>query len=1514
MKEIEISGPLEAAKKTAPEKTYIVGVGASAGGLEAITQLINHLSIDTPCAYVVLQHLSPTYRSMMVEILSRETLLRVQDAEHGTIPQAGHIYVVPANFNAHFKEGRIALVTAQPEISPKPSVNQFLISLAAEEGESAIGIVLSGTGSDGVAGLRAIQAAGGYTFAQKPETAKYDGMPRSAIEAGVADHILSPEDIALKLPQLLEGSKQELENTLPADLLSVLLEKVRSHLQHDFSGYKVGTLIRRIRRREVATGSKDLAAYIQWVDAHPQELELLVRDILISVTAFFRDKDAFEALKRAIAEICNRKPAGSEIRIWTAGCATGEEAYSIAMLFSEALGDKLPLYKLQIFATDIDEEALNVARRGVYPAGSMAEVPTELIERYFQPVNRAFEAGKLLRDLIIFARHNLVSDPPFLRQDLITCRNVLIYFDASLQAKVLQTFHFGLLPDGYLFLGHSESVAHAEQMFIPVNRPERLFRKTGAGTPFPVVSSNPRKNSVARSDLKQTFILDGLVNHFGLTVALCDSDGNVIHTAGKVEEYLQFPVGNTRLVIGQIVSASLRGELLSLTQKLNKSGKAQRGRLRKHDTAHVRMYVEPIKDTNNQMMLVIFVPEKKVTIDAEPVPSTPNRELEDELVATREHLQTLVEEMATANEEMQGLNEEAQVSNEELQATNEEMEAANEELQATNEELVSLNEEMIVKTTEMSRLSEEYAHLYDSLQFPIMVFDRSFQLTRFNGPAARRFDLRPTALRQHLSSLRLPKMFHDLEQSLVAILAHGDREEKIVHIDGRTLNLMVNPGINKAGDVTNIVVILMDVTDITQAQAELKQSQEHLHALMENTSILFAMKDLRGSYVYANRRFIDFFHLTEFDFLGRSDFDLMSRELASMLWEGDLKALREGKAVQLESVATINETIYHLRTNHQVLLDARGNPSVFIIEAEDISALKAADEQLRITAQVFEHAGEAIAVTDSQAEIQSVNYAFTGVTGYTKEEAIGQHIEKLLQSGQHPQSFCESMWQSVNDSGFWQGEISNKRKNGDLYPAWLTINQIKDNNGHVEHFVAVFSDITAIRDNERKAEFLASHDALTKLPNRTLFQDRLRQALLSARRNNQRIALLFIDLDNFKSINDTLGHDYGDELLKEAALRLREVLRGHDTVARMGGDEFTAILTNCDEEAATQIASRIINDLAMSYNVMRHQLFVSASIGIAFYPEDSNNSTDLIKAADSAMYRAKEDGRNRFEFFKQEMHTRLLRKSTIESGLRNALAKNLLEVVYQPKYSITDSKQLVGGEALLRWEDPDLGVVSPQDFIPIAESSGLIGQVTEYVLDSVCTQISQWEQSGIKTFSIAVNISARDLLVPGFAYKLIQVIEQYQLGTGAIMLEITEGSLLDNNANVFDNLKVASENGIAISIDDFGTGYSSLSYLKRLPLSELKIDKSFVNGLGQDKEDEAITLAIISLASALGLKTVAEGVETQAQLAWLEQQGCHMAQGYLLSKPLPLSEFEDLLARTASSCCIASSEMKMAGR
>ena len=1477
-------------------KTYIVGIGASAGGLEAISQLIGHLKSDMPCAFVVLQHLSPTYRSMMVEILGRETSLKVKEAGQGDVPEAGTIYVVPSNFNALFKEGRLQLITASPEVVPKPSINQFLISLAAEEGESAVGIVLSGTGSDGVAGLRAIQAAGGFTFAQRPETAKYDGMPRSAIEASVVDHVLSPEEIATRLPQLLELPSPE-NDIAPPDLLDKLLARLKEKLQFDFSGYKIGTLMRRIRRREIATGNRDLASYLKWVEGNPGELDLLARDILISVTAFFRDRDAFEALRRAVLDICQHKAPGSEIRVWVAGCASGEESYSIAMLFADALGNRLPQYRVQIFATDIDDEALNVARRGVYPAASMSEVPLNQLERHFKPVNQSFEAGKHLRDMIVFARHNLVSDPPFLRLDLVTCRNVLIYFDAPLQAKVLQTFHFGLGKEAYLFLGRSESVTQAEQFFSPVDRRERLFRKNGEALSLPTPApASVFKSPGQRRERKIEQLLAGLVGHFGLTAALCDADGNIQHTAGNVERFLQFPVGATRISMADVAAPELRGELLTLLHRCNQTGKPQRGRRRKQDKAWVRVFVEPINDAGGHSLMVLFFPERQEREIVEAPPLADERRLEDELLATREHLQTLVEEMATANEEMQALNEEAQASNEELQATNEEMEAANEELQATNEELLSLNEEMNVKTLELSKLSEEYAHLYDALQFPILVFDRDLRLTRFNAPAALRFDLRQTAMLQPVSRLRLPAVLADIEVLLGRALAHADRDEKILEIDERTLRLSVVPGLNKIGEIVTLVVSLIDVTDMTRALKQLTESQTRLASLMEMTTVIFAMKDLRGNYLYANARFVEFFGVDAAQYSGKTDFALLPPTLAADLWGLDLAAMRERTSQIGEHCIEQAGRLRYLRSTHQLLTDQNGQPTGLITEAEDITERKHAEEQLRITARVFDQAGEAIVVTDGNATIQTVNAAFTRITGYTQAEAVGKPTT-LLKSGRHSPEFYRVMWQGITEKGFWQGEIWNRRKNGEIYPEWLTINRVDGGDSKAEHYVAVFSDITQMKDSQRKAEYLATHDTLTGLPNRALFHDRLRHSLAQARRRKTRLALLFIDLDNFKGINDTLGHDIGDDLLKQAAQRLREVMRDVDTVARLGGDEFTAILSDSSEEAADHVARRIIDDLSASFDIQGRSLFVSASIGVAFYPEDGTDSATLVKSADSAMYRAKDQGRNRVEFFKPDLQVRLLKRAALEGALREALRLKRLRLVFQPKYGLETGHPLIGAETLLRWRDPELGEISPGEFIPVAEASGLILDVGHAVENMLLEQLSTWTRRGIVFPPVAFNVSPRSIRETGFARSLIEKITRADLSTSMVQIEITEGALLENSVAVVNNLAQLHEAGIRIAIDDFGTGYSSLGYLKRLPITELKIDKSFVDGLGQDKEDEAIARAVLSLAKALELDAVAEGVETDIQLAWLSQHGCDIAQGYFLSRPLEVSDFEQLLGR-----------------
>ncbi len=1509
----------------AEQKIYIVGIGASAGGLEAITQLIGKLRPDTPCAYVVLQHLSPSYRSLMVEILARETLLKVKEAEQGDVPQIGVIYVVPASYNAVLRDGHITLVSAPPQVVPKPSINQFLISLAAEEGEAAIGIVLSGTGSDGTAGLRAIQAAGGFTFAQKPASAKYDGMPRAAVEAGVADHVMEPEAIAAHLPKLLELPLLINEESLPSDLLDRLLLRLRESLNFDFSGYKIGTLMRRIHRREIATGQIGLARYLEWVENNPSELDFLARDILISVTAFFRDREAFEILKRAVHDICNLKADGGEIRVWVAGCATGEEAYSIAMLFADALGTRQSQFRIQIFATDIDDDALNVARRGVYPAASMTEVPPDWLERFFRLVNHAYEASKLLRDMIVFARHNLVSDPPFLRLDLVSCRNVLIYFDAPLQAKVLNTFHFGLMSERYLFLGRSESVTQAEPLFDSIDRRERLFRKVGESTSRPPIAlTNIIKAPAQRRDKKLDLLLAGLVNHFNLTAVLCDSNGNIQHTAGQVERFLQFPVGTTRMTLADVVLPELRGDLLTLLHRCKQQGKAQHGRRRQFGATWLRIFIEPLLDPVLPLLLVLFLPEIVVeamegaegaegaktrvpsqdwagagTHEISAESSLNTRQLEEELSATREHLQAMVEELATANEEMQALNEEAQASNEELQATNEEMEAANEELQASNEELVSLNEELNVKTSEYSRLSAEYAFLYDALDFPILVFDRAFQLARFNAPASRRFDLRATALHQHISRLRLNSLNEALEHKLGSTLAHAERDESLVVLEGRTLRLAISPGLDKVGEVTSLVVTLIDITEITRAQAALKDSEQRLLALMEKTTVIFVMKDISGNFQYANRRFLEFFNIDASNYLGKTDFNLLPSPLAAEVWSADLEALRSNAPVTREHYIELHGETRYLRSVHQVLTDGEGNPVAFVVEAEDISMRKNAEDQLRITARVFDQSGEAIVVTDPVGIIQTINPAFTDITGYTQQEALGKPIS-IVSSGRHSAAFYDAMWQALKTKGFWQGEINNKRKNGDIYPEWLTINRVDDSDGRQVHFVAVFSDITTIKDSQRKVEYLATHDTLTGLPNRALFHDHLRHALAHARRKNTRVALLFIDLDNFKTINDTLGHDVGDELLKQAASRLKEVVRDVDTVARLGGDEFTAILMEGDADVANRVGQRILNDLSASFEVNKTQLFVSASVGVAFYPDDGEDSTMLIKAADTAMYRAKESGRSRVEFFKPDMHVRLLKRATLESALREALRQNRLRLVYQPKFGFSESRPLVGAEALLRWHDPELGHVSPADFIPVAESSGLILEVGRVVRDMLIKQIREWIRMGLTPPPVAMNLSSRCAREQRYASSLLAELAAHQVPPELLAIEITEGALLENSNIVKDNLSSMCQAGLSISIDDFGTGYFSLSYLKRLPLSELKIDKSFVDGLGQDKEDEAIARAVLALAHALELKTVAEGVETEVQWAWLQEHGCDVAQGFLLSKPLEVHVFEDLIIRNST--------------
>ena len=455
----------------------------------------------------------------------------------------------------------------------------------------------------------------------------------------------------------------------------------------------------------------------------------------------------------------------------------------------------------------------------------------------------------------------------------------------------------------------------------------------------------------------------------------------------------------------------------------------------------------------------------------------------------------------------------------------------------------------------------------------------------------------------------------------------------------------------------------------------------------------------------------------------------------------------------------------------------------------------------------------------------------------------------------------------------------------------MTISRVDDDGGRPRYFVAIFADISQLKESHRQVEYLAHHDPLTGLPNRTLFQDRFEQAIARARRNGGQAGLLFVDLDHFKTINDTLGHALGDELLVQVAARLQALVREVDTVARIGGDEFAVVLTDCGYEEAGSIAQRLVADLAGNFELRGRKLYVTPSAGLALYPQDGEDMDSLYRAADMALYQAKADGRNRLRLYKPELQQRLVEDTALEAALRRALTNDELRLVYQPQFDASDPERLVGAEALLRWEDPEKGPISPGQFIPLAECSDLITELGHRVVALLCEQVGAWRAAGLAPPPISFNISPKDFRAGNFAAVLFQSMDQEGITADQLQVEFTEGTLTERSESVHQQIRELHQGGIALAIDDFGTGYSSLVNLKRLPLTELKIDQSFVDGLGTDDNDEAIVRAILAMAQALGLRSVAEGVETPQQLRWLQAHGCGRIQGFLLARPEEARDF-----------------------
>ncbi|MDO8988378.1 MAG: EAL domain-containing protein [Sideroxyarcus sp.] len=574
--------------------------------------------------------------------------------------------------------------------------------------------------------------------------------------------------------------------------------------------------------------------------------------------------------------------------------------------------------------------------------------------------------------------------------------------------------------------------------------------------------------------------------------------------------------------------------------------------------------------------------------------------------------------------------------------------------------------------------------------------------------------------------------------------------------------------------------------------------------------------------------------------------------------------------------------------------------SLLRIALVDITKLKIAEAKLRIASTVFE-SQEGMLVTDAEGLIIAVNASFSGITGYSAEEVIGKN-PSLLSSGRHDAAFYAAMWDSLKRLGFWEGDIWNKRKNGEVYPEHLIITVVNDQNGKIQNYVATLTDITMSRSAADEIRLLAFYDQLTGLPNRRLLLDRLKLALASSSRNGKEGGILFLDLDNFKTLNDTLGHDIGDQLLQQVARRIESCVREGDTVARLGGDEFVVMLEDLSEqplEAAEQVEAvgkKILARLNQTFQLATHEYRMSVSIGATLFQNHQTGLDDLFRQADIAMYQAKKEGRNTLRFFDPLMQASIYARATLEAQLRDAIEHGQFQLYFQVQ--VDSSRRALGAEALLRWLHPERGIVLPVHFVPLAEETGLILPIGNWVLETACALLKVWQDdASTRNLTLSVNVSARQFHEAGFVARVQEAMQRHGINPGLLKLEPTESILLENLDATVATMNALKTIGVSFALDDFGTGFSSLQYLKKLPLNQLKIDQSFVRDLASDNSDQAIVRTIIAMAQSLSLEVIAEGVETEEQRGMLQESGCMHFQGYLFGRPVPIAEFEALLAK-----------------
>lgn len=875
----------------------IVGIGASAGGLEAFTQLLSNLPIDTGMGFVLVQHLDPNHKSLLTEILSKTTQMPVSEVKDGMVVEPNHVYVIPPNTTMMLSQGGLRLTPRAKNRRPSMSVDGFFNSLAADRGAKSIGVVLSGGDGDGSKGLEAIKSAGGITFAQSENTAQVSSMPTTAISTGDVDFILPPEEIAKKLADISRHPyvtslnsivRSEQSSDDGTDALSTIFSLLQTTARIDFTHYKHTTIKRRIFRRMALYRLEQLEDYVRYLHENPAEVQALYQEILINVTSFFRDPDVFETLKREVfPAILHDRSADLPIRIWVAGCSTGEEAYSIAICLLEFFTHQPRKPQIQIFATDISERAIEKARLGIYQQSQVSDISPERLQRFFTQVEGGYQINKVIREFCIFARQNLIGDPPFSRLDLISCRNVLIYFGSALQKKVLPIFHYGLNPTGFLLLGASETVGGLSDLFTVFDRKFKIYTKRpSAGrlsteliaSSSPIVSAN-LQSIVVDKDQNETELhkaADRIVlNQYAPVGVVIDAQLEILQFRGQTGAYLEPSPGRASLNLLNMAKAGLRLELQAAINEAKQTSQATRKEeipLSDRDrdvtnslvrTRQVAIDVIPFKSSgaDRDYFLVLFE-TMPVLPSEEELPSRSNQSkrkkqsseqqenqrLQQDLDTTKIYLQSIIEEQQTTNEDLRAANEEVLSSNEELQSTNEELQTAKEEIQTSNEELSTINDELYRRNSEATNLGNDFQNLLSSINIPILMLEGDLRIRRFTPTAVHLFNLIPTDIGRPLSDIKHNLIIDNLEQQILEVIETLNLKTlEIQDRDGHWYDLRIRPYRTLDNRIDGAVVVLVEIDALKHSADQIVEARDYAEAIVQTVreSLVVLNEDLQ---------------------------------------------------------------------------------------------------------------------------------------------------------------------------------------------------------------------------------------------------------------------------------------------------------------------------------------------------------------------------------------------------------------------------------------------------------------------------------------------------------------------------------------------------------------------------------------------------------------------------------------------------------------------------------------------